>query len=146
MTCSLALSVKMNILLYFPAYLLLSHLDTGFNKTVRNVTIIALLQIVLASPFLLSNAQAYFASAFDFRRQFLFKWTVNWRFAGEAVFQSRTLSVALLLLHIGLLLVFLRKWLEPHGGHFKVARRSLTGLNYPGALSKNALTADCECS
>lgn len=52
--------------------------------------------------------------AFEFTRQFLFKWTVNWRFIGEDVFLSRPFSVALLAVHISLLVTFLAYvWILP---------------------------------
>jgi alpha-1,3-mannosyltransferase len=49
----------------------------------------------------------YASRAFEFTRQFLFKWTVNWRFVGEDIFLSREFSVLLLIAHISLLGVFL---------------------------------------
>lgn len=52
--------------------------------------------------------------AFDFGRQFLFKWTVNWRFLGEDVFLARTFAYSLLLGHFCILLFFVQtRWVRP---------------------------------
>lgn len=68
----------------------------------------------MAAPFLQENAQGYFTRAFEFTRQFLFLWTVNWRFIGEDIFLSRSFSVFLLITHGALLLVFLNfSWIRP---------------------------------
>ena len=54
--------------------------------------------------------------AFEFSRQFLFKWTVNWRFVGEETFLSSTFSQRLILTHVALLTVFvLTRWTRPSG-------------------------------
>lgn len=58
-------------------------------------------QLLLPAPFFLSATnfdlgRAYFTSAFDFSRQFLYKWTVNWRFITEDTFHSREFATALL--------------------------------------------------
>lgn len=82
----------------------------------------AFLQILLGYEFLGANARSYLSRAFEFSRQFMFKWTVNWRFVGEDVFLSKTFSIALLSAHVVLLLAFLHfQWLRP-------ANISLTGV------------------
>lgn len=56
----------------------------------------------------------YLSRAFEFGRQFLFQWTVNWRFVGEEIFQSRRFSMTLLAVHLTLLIVFgATRWLKP---------------------------------
>lgn len=68
---------------------------------------------MLGYPFLVGNARSYVSRAFEFSRQFLFKWTVNWRFVGEDIFLSGWFSISLLVLHVCLLLAFLSsKWLH----------------------------------
>ncbi|RXN05311.1 dol-P-Man:Man(5) c(2)-PP-Dol alpha-1,3-mannosyltransferase [Labeo rohita] len=68
-------------------------------------------QLVLGLPFLLVNPVGYVSRAFDLGRQFLFKWTVNWRFLPEDVFLCRYFHLALLLAHITTLLLFaLKRW------------------------------------
>lgn len=49
--------------------------------------------------------------AFNLGRQFLFKWTVNWRFLPEWLFLSRYFHITLLACHLTVLLLFyLCKW------------------------------------
>nr|ABH09692.1 AlgC [Aspergillus niger] len=69
------------------------------------------LQVLLAIPFLQNNPAGYLSRAFELTRQFMFKWTVNWRFVGEEVFLSKSFSLALLAVHIVLLGALCRHWL-----------------------------------
>ncbi|XP_044144646.1 dol-P-Man:Man(5)GlcNAc(2)-PP-Dol alpha-1,3-mannosyltransferase [Bufo gargarizans] len=108
---SLAVSVKMNILLLAPGLLYLLLCRFGLLRTMPKLCICALLQIVLALPFLLENPAGYLLRSFDFGRQFLFQWTVNWRFLPEYVFQHRAFHLALLSAHLtGLLLFCFYRW------------------------------------
>lgn len=103
---SLAVSVKMNILLFAPA-LLLGYLTTlGLKETLKQLAICAGLQIILALPFLLTNPINYILNAFNLGRVFLYEWTVNWRFLPEDIFLSKKFHITLLLLHLLLLGVF----------------------------------------
>jgi alpha-1,3-mannosyltransferase len=81
---------------------------------------------VLAFPFVFGGeSREYLSRAFDFGRQFLFKWTVNWRFVGEEVFLSRKFAYSLLVAHVGILLLFLQtRWVSPSSsGIVKFIRR-----------------------
>ena len=70
----------------------------------------------MALPFLPAGAKAYTSRAFQFTRQFLFKWTVNWRFVGESRFLSREFAVALALSNLSCIILFLgRYWTRPSG-------------------------------
>jgi alpha-1,3-mannosyltransferase len=72
------------------------------------------MQVLLGYEFLGANARSYLSRAFEFSRQFMFKWTVNWRFVGEETFLSKPFSIALLSAHVVLLLAFLHtRWLRP---------------------------------
>lgn len=74
------------------------------------------IQALLAVPFLQVNAKGYISRAFEFTRQFLFKWTVNWRFVGEDAFRSSTFAQGLAFANLGLLAIFvLTRWTEPSG-------------------------------
>lgn len=76
--------------------------------------VLTLFKLLLAYPFIAINAPSYLSRAFEFTRQFLFKWTVNWRFVGEDIFLSKTFSAALLAAHASLLVVFATtRWLKP---------------------------------
>ncbi|XP_069648662.1 dol-P-Man:Man(5)GlcNAc(2)-PP-Dol alpha-1,3-mannosyltransferase isoform X2 [Haliaeetus albicilla] len=108
---SLAVSVKMNILLFAPGLLFLLLQRFGLLGCIPKLCICALLQIVLGLPFLLVNPVGYLTRSFDLGRQFQFKWTVNWRFLPEEVFQNRAFHAMLLLAHLaGLGLFALHRW------------------------------------
>ncbi|XP_050758548.1 dol-P-Man:Man(5)GlcNAc(2)-PP-Dol alpha-1,3-mannosyltransferase [Gymnogyps californianus] len=108
---SLAVSVKMNILLFAPGLLFLLLQRFGLLGCIPKLCICALLQVVLGLPFLLVNPVGYLTRSFDLGRQFQFKWTVNWRFLPEEVFQNRAFHAMLLLAHLaGLGLFALHRW------------------------------------
>ncbi|NXL25223.1 ALG3 mannosyltransferase, partial [Setophaga kirtlandii] len=108
---SLAVSVKMNILLFAPGLLFLLLQRFGLLGCIPKLCICALLQVVLGLPFLLMNPVGYLTRSFDLGRQFQYKWTVNWRFLPEEVFQNRIFHAALLLAHLaGLGLFALHRW------------------------------------
>ena len=76
---SLAVSVKMNILLFAPA-LLIAYLATqGLIGTIIQLAICGGLQVLLALPFLLDSPVNYLKGAFNLGRIFVHKWTVNYR-------------------------------------------------------------------
>ncbi|ORY32891.1 ALG3 protein-domain-containing protein [Naematelia encephala] len=128
---SLALGVKMNILLFLPGLLVLSFQHRGLIKTLQNLTIITIIQLLLPSPYFVSFAnsyltKSYFSSAFDLSRQFLYEWTVNWRFVPSSTFLSREFALGLLGSHVGLLIIFAWfKWSPIPGGTITVLRRGL---------------------
>lgn len=107
---SLAVSIKMNILLYAPALLLAYLAVLGLPGTLVQLTICASLQIILATPFLINFPIEYIIGAFNLGRVFLFEWTVNFRFLPEEVFVSRWFHVALLIGHIITLVYCARFW------------------------------------
>jgi alpha-1,3-mannosyltransferase len=61
-------------------------------------------EFLLAYPFL-RYVESYVTKAFDFKRAFLWEWTVNWRFLGEDMFSSKQFARTLLIGH-GLTLAF----------------------------------------
>ncbi|XP_058125703.1 lethal(2)neighbour of tid protein [Anopheles ziemanni] len=103
---SLGVSVKMNILLFAPAILLLFITNLGWVKTLLQLTVCGVIQIVLGAPFLLTYPWQYIKGSFDLGRVFEHKWTVNYRFLEPAIFESKTFHLALLALHLTLLVVF----------------------------------------
>lgn len=112
---SFGLGVKMTLLLVLPMVGILVFFAKGVIGTIALGGLMASLQVQLAAPFL-KHPGAYFGRAFEFSRQFLFKWTVNWRFVGEEAFLSRAFSTSLLVLHISVLLTFIfTRWLPPTG-------------------------------
>jgi hypothetical protein len=84
------------------------------------------LQVALAVPFLATHPANYMSRAFEFSRQFLFKWTVNYRFLPETVFQDRAFHTGLLLLQLAVLVRFCTKlFIDRHGGLFRLVRNTL---------------------
>lgn len=111
----LGLGVKMTILLAAPAVGAVVLQGSGTKDGISAGLSVLLLHFIMATPFLGGDAGVqYFQRAFDFGRQFLYKWTVNWRFVDSEVFVSRSFAVGLLILHVSLLLIFVRtRWITP---------------------------------
>jgi alpha-1,3-mannosyltransferase len=100
------------------------------------------LQVLLALPFLQTNPIGYISKSFELSRQFLFKWTVNWRFIGEETFLSREFSLALLVLHISLLALFAAVWVKPSGTNMlRFFQNVIRGRQQTATLSKAHILA-----
>ncbi|XP_014047531.1 dol-P-Man:Man(5)GlcNAc(2)-PP-Dol alpha-1,3-mannosyltransferase isoform X2 [Salmo salar] len=111
---SLAVSVKMNVLLFAPGLLFLLLSEFGLMRTISKLSLCAAIQLLLGLPFLMENPIGYMTRAFDLGRQFMFTWTVNWRFLPEWLFLSRYFHLVLLATHLLALLLFaLRRWKRP---------------------------------
>lgn len=110
---SVAISIKMNILLFAPAYALIFYEDIGLLKSIKNALIALSIQILLAGPFLLKDPLAYFKRSFNFGRIFLHQWTVNWRFLDESLFTSTQFFRILIIGHLLVLFIlFYRRWIN----------------------------------
>lgn len=110
---SFAVSIKMNILLFAPAYALIYYENLGLLRSIKYASVALITQLLLASPFLLHDPYAYFSRAFNFGRIFLHQWTVNWRFIDEATFTSSSFFKLLLAAHLLVLfLIFWSRWLN----------------------------------
>lgn len=109
---SLAVSVKMNILLFAPALLVAYLCNLGLIKTTIHLFICAFIQLILGLPFLLNNPLAYIKGAFDLGRVFEFKWTVNWRFLPDNVFIHPYFHILLLVLHILTIIYCIPTWIK----------------------------------
>lgn len=103
---SLAVGVKMNILLFAPALLLFYLTNLGSFRTLLQLSICAGIQLLLGAPFLLTYPWAYLKGSFDLGRVFEHKWTVNFRFLPRELFEWREFHLCLLGLHLLLLLCF----------------------------------------
>ncbi|KXJ19785.1 Dol-P-Man:Man(5)GlcNAc(2)-PP-Dol alpha-1,3-mannosyltransferase [Exaiptasia diaphana] len=103
---SLGVSIKMNILLFAPGLLLVLLMTFGVWCSIPRLAICAIIQVILGLPFLLHHPMAYLIMSFNLGRQFLFQWTVNWRFLPEWVFLNRYFHIFLLVLHLGVLWCF----------------------------------------
>lgn len=103
---SFAVAIKMNILLFAPALMMLMLASQGIRKSLLLIAICAGTQILLALPFLIANPVAYITRAFDLKRVFLYQWTVNWKFLPEIMFVNGYFHVFLLFLHLVFLALF----------------------------------------
>ncbi|KRT84776.1 hypothetical protein AMK59_1829 [Oryctes borbonicus] len=120
---SLAVSVKMNILLYAPCLLIAYLTNLSFFDTMQNLFICGLVQLILGLPFLYENYWSYIKGSFDLGRVFEYKWTVNYRFLDRTFFENRFFHISLLALHIILLLIFLpaiKRYLSSYAKLYKV--------------------------
>mmetsp|Transcript_21604 Transcript_21604/g.43599 ORF Transcript_21604/g.43599 Transcript_21604/m.43599 type:complete len:419 (+) Transcript_21604:17-1273(+) len=103
---SVAVSLKMNVLLFAPGLLYLL-IQASPIQTIPRLAICAITQLVLGAPFLLRHPISYLRKAFELDRQFFFKWTVNFKFIPESVFLSKYWAVFLLSLHLSLLAIYM---------------------------------------
>lgn len=115
-----AISIKMNALLYLPGFCVVVYFlnDEVLVRSLVPLVVVGLVQVLLSWNFLFSGDEiraSYLANAFDFKRKFLYEWTVNWRFLSEDIFNSSTFHHLLLFIHGALLLVFIfTKWASPY--------------------------------
>ncbi|KAL7627834.1 dolichyl-P-Man:Man(5)GlcNAc(2)-PP-dolichol alpha-1,3-mannosyltransferase [Parahypoxylon ruwenzoriense] len=129
---SWGLGIKMSLLLVLPAIGVVLLLARGFWGSLRCAGIMAQLQVVIANEFLRENARGYLGRAFELSRQFLFKWTVNWRFLGEEIFLSWPFSLILLSMHALVLTGFIvKKWLKPAGKPLSAIITPILGFSSP---------------
>ncbi|KAL5033731.1 hypothetical protein BDV3_003396 [Batrachochytrium dendrobatidis] len=103
---SLALSIKMNILLFAPGFAWVFLFNAGIMRSIMNAGLVAITQVIIAAPFIYTAPHSYVTRAFDFGRQFLHQWTVNWRFVPEEIFVSKEFALALLVMQIATLVLF----------------------------------------
>mmetsp|Transcript_25544 Transcript_25544/g.28381 ORF Transcript_25544/g.28381 Transcript_25544/m.28381 type:complete len:293 (-) Transcript_25544:19-897(-) len=110
---SLAISVKMNVLLFLPGIYLVLSRSEGIWKGTFYIIQIFLMQFVIGLPFIRANPASYFNKAFEFKREFLFKWSVNWNYLGEEIAINPNFALGLLSLHVLFLVIFLfTKWVS----------------------------------
>ncbi|KAN0039626.1 hypothetical protein ACTA71_007427 [Dictyostelium dimigraforme] len=126
---SCSVSVKMNVLLYSPALLFLMLATFGFWRTIPKLMICGFVQVLLAVPFLLVNPQGYLLRAFEFSRQFLYKWTVNWRFIPEELFLNKSWALFLLTVHLFFIFLFYLKYIKKEGGISNILKRGSNNEN-----------------
>ncbi|EDK39408.2 hypothetical protein PGUG_03506 [Meyerozyma guilliermondii ATCC 6260] len=114
---SMAISIKMNALLFMPAFLIVVYFLCMENilKLLAVILVMVLVQVMVGWKFLLvlfhdedANylRMTYLQRAFDFKRSFLYEWTVNWRFVPEEYFTSKLFANFLLVCHISVLIFF----------------------------------------
>ncbi|XP_075677827.1 alg3, alpha-1,3- mannosyltransferase [Dermatophagoides pteronyssinus] len=110
---SLAVSIKMNILLFAPGLFLLYNEYLNKWNLIKNLAICAFVQIIIAIPFITTYPISYIKCSFNLGRIFLHKWTVNYRFLSESIFIQKQFHIILLILHlIFLIIIFRKRWMN----------------------------------
>jgi alpha-1,3-mannosyltransferase len=139
---SAAVSIKMNALLLVPGAGIILLKTRGFFPSLALAAPMGAVQLAVALPFVQANARSYLHRAFEFTRQFLYKWTVNWRFVPEPVFLSRRFSLSLLAGHLTTLVAFTVKWLRKPSVAYhnkRLVARTLAISNLIGILFARSL-------
>lgn len=133
---SLALSIKMNILLFAPGYLLILLMNQTVIQSIGHLIGMLLIQLFLAIPFLFVSPINYFTKAFEFSRVFFYKWTVNLKVLPEPIFLHQYTAIFLLICHFICLIYILNKYSRPVGGLIQIIQHGLIGLipNQHGTL------------
>ncbi|EFP07705.1 hypothetical protein CRE_26094 [Caenorhabditis remanei] len=103
---SVAVSIKMNVLLFAPALFFTLILNNTFQHTLGYLAVCGLIQLYVGGIFLFHDWKSYIQRSFDLGRVFMFKWTVNWRFLPEELFLDKRFHIALLVGHITVLGLF----------------------------------------
>ncbi|RAO69916.1 uncharacterized protein BHQ10_005928 [Talaromyces amestolkiae] len=139
---SLGVGVKMSLLLLAPAVAIIIALSGGIWAAVPLALNAILTQVLLGIPFLQENAIGYVSRAFELTRQFLYEWTVNWRFMDEEVFDSPVFAINLLVLHAVLVIAFLAtRWIRPSGEEIDTfAQKFIEGRSTKVPLSSKYIT------
>lgn len=132
---SFAISIKMNALLYLPAYLIILYFlnDENLVKSLGMIFFGVSVQVLMNIQFLNKGETIrnnFFNGAFNFKRQFMYKWTINWKFLSEETFLDVRFHKVLLILHIIVLSLFIfKKWIS-----FKI-----TGKTYKQLLVEDGV-------
>uniref|UniRef100_A0A7S3K3J4 dolichyl-P-Man:Man5GlcNAc2-PP-dolichol alpha-1,3-mannosyltransferase n=1 Tax=Aureoumbra lagunensis TaxID=44058 RepID=A0A7S3K3J4_9STRA len=133
---SLAISIKMSAILYAPAwYVILASRPQGHRGAILAISLCALVQILVAAPFLLTDPFVYLQRAFDFGRGFKHKWSVNFRWIPcepqhdthvllpdcQGIFSSTAFKLSLLFMHASFLILFAHfRWRAKAGGFLSI--------------------------
>jgi len=102
---SIAVSLKMNVLLFAPGLLYLL-IQASPKWTIPRLAICGFTQVILGAPFLATYPVSYLRKAFELDRKFTYKWTVNFKFLDEQTFLSSRWALLLLTLHLSLLVIY----------------------------------------
>ncbi|KAL1312643.1 hypothetical protein HN51_039238 [Arachis hypogaea] len=132
---SVAVSVKMNVLLYAPPLLLLMLKSMDIIGVFWALAGAALVQILLGLPFLVSHPVAYISRAFNLGRIFIHFWSVNFKFIPEPVFVSKGFAIFLLAAHLILLALFAHyRWCKHEGGLLNFLHSRIVSMKLRFAL------------
>lgn len=112
------LSVKMNVLLYLPGLVIIVYFlnDENLFKTIGMILFGVFIEIGLNWQFLSNGEEIrknFLKKSFDFNRQFMYKWSVNWKFIDEETFLNDIFHKILLILQVLVLMMFIfKKWIN----------------------------------
>ncbi|KAK9206864.1 hypothetical protein WN943_017146 [Citrus x changshan-huyou] len=138
---SVAVSIKMNVLLYAPPLFLLLLKALGIFGVISTLASAALVQILFGFPFLISHPVAYVSRAFNLGRVFIHFWSVNFKFVPEPVFVSKGFAISLLTTHLVVLAAFSHyRWCKHEGGllNFLHSRYVAMKMKFAGLSSSNS--------
>lgn len=125
---TIGLGVKMTMLLPLPAVGAILVQGVGIDYAVLLAVMSCILTFGSAAPFMgQEEMPIYLKQAFDLGRQFLYKWTVNWKWLPEETFLDKSWAYSLLGIHAVALLAFLQyKWVRPSSdGLWHFVRKNL---------------------
>eukprot|EP00398_MALV-I-01_sp_L67-1_P000228 gene228-805_t len=123
---SISVSIKIHPLLYAPAIGLRLVLTGGWLRAIPQLFIMVMVQIILATPFLMTNAGNYFRYAFGGPGALQQVWSVNWKFLPAEIFYDNYFKLGLFILHVIVLAIFAAKYWIP-GGVFSKSIRTWKG-------------------
>ncbi|XP_073813294.1 alg3, alpha-1,3- mannosyltransferase [Musca autumnalis] len=132
---SLGVGCKMNILLFAPALLAFYIINLGLVKTIVQLAVCGIVQLLIGLPFLLTYPWSYIKGSFDLGRVFEHKWTVNYRFLPREFFENKYFHLSLLALHLLLIFAFANPTIK----YFKnyVRLRALQDMLLPQLAEQN---------
>lgn len=144
---SLGVSIKMNVLLFAPALLIILLYENGILNTAAYLLLCLLVQIILGLPFLLVNPKGYLVKSFELGRQFFYIWTVNWRCIPENIFLDQRFQIMLLIIHLAVLFCFAAyKWMPNLPKLFQLINPYKYWKNSPGKFSSLHIILMLFCS
>nr|XP_043610599.1 dol-P-Man:Man(5)GlcNAc(2)-PP-Dol alpha-1,3-mannosyltransferase [Erigeron canadensis] len=135
---SLAVSVKMNVLLYAPPLLLLMLKAMDIIGVISALAGAALVQILLGLPFLWAYPIEYLSKAFNLGRVFIHFWSVNFKFVPEPIFVSKAFALSLLGVHLGSLMIFAHyRWCKHEGGLVSFLHSKLVQIQFKSHVTSS---------
>lgn len=113
----LALGIKMNTILHFPAFGLILVKEKGWRFTIlAGIALVLIPQVLIGLPFLSTFPRPYLSMAFNIKRKFAYTESINWYFLGREIFEKLQTSSLLSSMGMICLLAFAHfRWLAPNG-------------------------------
>ncbi|CAG9583731.1 putative dolichyl-P-Man:GDP-Man5GlcNAc2-PP-dolichyl alpha-1,3-mannosyltransferase [Leishmania major strain Friedlin] len=93
---SIAVSIKMNVLLFAPGMLYVMLRTLPFGRVAWYLLVCAAWQVAAGLPFLAYDYRAYLSKSFELDRVFLQRWSVNYQFLNAEIFVKPEFGQALL--------------------------------------------------